>query len=68
MKNSKYAKEIEKIIKLKHNIIRIAVFSTSEKEELDTVVASLDTAIGCLHRLELLEAGREKESNPGRSF
>lgn len=68
MKNSKYAKEIEKIIKLKYDIIRIAVFSTSEKEELDTVVASLDTAIGCLHRLELLEAGREKESNPGRSF
>lgn len=64
MKNSKYAKEIEKIIKSKHNIMRAAVYSASEKEELDTAVASLDTAIGCLHRLELLEAGREKESNP----
>ena len=64
MKNSKYAKEIERIIKSKHSIMRVAVYAASEKEELDTAIASLDTAIGCLHRLELLEAGREKESNP----
>lgn len=64
MKNSKYAKEIERIIKSKHSIMRAAVYAASEKEELDTAIASLDTAIGCLHRLEPLEAGREKESNP----